>query len=125
MVISKWVYVRRLVARFIIIVRPTDSPQEPVTENYRVLLENVYEQANNHIASRTYKSILAPLQIFAIAAYQVTYNQTVRCAAEARLGKRSDEELVLRGLEDFESEVDALSMSGASVNVDEQETMPA
>lgn len=61
--------------------------KEAVEHNYRALREVVFDHARAWLEGKKFKaSILQPLQMYAIAAYQVTYVDEVREAVEKRLG---------------------------------------
>ncbi|BEJ13713.1 hypothetical protein CspHIS471_0308870 [Cutaneotrichosporon sp. HIS471] len=74
--------------------------KEAVEHNYRALRGVVVEHVTEFLASRKFKGAVSPLQIYAIAAYQVTYVDEVREATEKRLGIKG----VLAELLDVEEE---------------------
>jgi len=62
--------------------------KDPVTDNYAVLQRNVLQHAQAYLEKKAFKgSSIRPLQVFAIAAYQVTYTGKGK-EAEDRLGRK-------------------------------------
>ncbi|KAK4684115.1 RNA-dependent RNA polymerase, partial [Tremellales sp. Uapishka_1] len=62
--------------------------KEPVTENYKNLAQGVLDHAQIYLSTKAYKNGLKPLQIFALAAYQVTFIAAIRKEVEDRLEKK-------------------------------------
>lgn len=60
--------------------------KEAVENNYRALRRVVIDNATDFLAAHKFECALSPLQIYAIAAYQVTYVDEVRKATARRLG---------------------------------------
>lgn len=63
-----------------------DDLRDPVEQNYRTLANNVLDVVDKFLSKRKFKAALTGRQIYAIAAYQITYVKPVIKAVEERLG---------------------------------------